>query len=211
MALTIHNLGVYPHVSTYHEILVPSDASQTPMPIVIGAVHSETQTANGDPSERSTLETTQNEDEPTERDVIYQIEGRYLSKVIQWSFLRTGYQFTEPSGRGLYWTGSMVRPFWIPSAEVDSSAMLGAFLEFVRRFSRAPVEVYLPFSIVVHSSNQSCVPTTMSGLLDPIWCMEPMCTRCRRGLGGYQFRWSADEWIGAYRDTLGRDKHPYPR
>ena len=100
------------------------------------------------------------------------------------------------------WTGNLVRPRWIDDGPVDSPLMLGAFFGFIQKCSRKAMWTCLPLDIIFHreftSSSTTCSIATFNGLLQPKNCKRPNCYLCREGLGGYDFRWTSDEWGWVY-------------
>lgn len=112
------------------------------------------------------------------------------------------FDFVDISPRMFRWSGNLVRPRWIDEGPVNSPLMLGAFFGFIQKCSRKAMWTCLPLDITLHreftSSSTTCSIATFNGLLQPKNCKRPNCYLCREGLGGYDFRWTSDEWGWVY-------------
>ena len=99
-------------------------------------------------------------------------------------------------------------PRWIPSARVDSMAMLSAFTEFAHGRSQEERRELSLLYMVLHRSLQ-VVPSPF-GLLEPTYvspgfplertCRDGDCLRCNYALGGYKFRWYHQHWAKLYKE-----------
>ena len=83
-------------------------------------------------------------------------------------------------------------PRWVDSPRVDSSAMFGAYLHYVRGCQDQ--EELLALSHLYSIEHYPYV-----GNAGP-WraCTQPFCTRCTQGKGGYRFRWYDRRWDTPY-------------
>ena len=83
-------------------------------------------------------------------------------------------------------------PRWVDSPRVDSRAMFGAYLHYVRGCQDQ--EELLALSHLYSIEHYPYV-----GNAGP-WraCTQPFCTRCTQGKGGYRFRWYDRRWDTPY-------------
>ena len=97
-------------------------------------------------------------------------------------------------------------PRWIPSARVDSMAMLSAFTEFAHGRSEEERRVLALLYLVNHRCPRR-VPSPF-GLLEPTYvspgfpmerlCRDADCLRCQEGHGSYTFQWYHPHWGKLY-------------
>ena len=96
-------------------------------------------------------------------------------------------------------------PIWINDRNVDSEAMLNAFLEYkadcdgeAKRQLEALwcIEHYrMPFIV---DGVEIAVTKVRPDNMPHIPCRDQECKRCKLGQGGYQFRWFHSRWAHAY-------------
>ena len=94
----------------------------------------------------------------------------------------------------------MAHPRWIMAANVDSTAMLSAAMEFYGKFPQLWENMGMDnhLTIIQHypylASNIEILPST------PIRCpgAKTWCKRCLEERGGYTFRWLSPWWADTY-------------
>ena len=92
-------------------------------------------------------------------------------------------------------------PRWLEE-NVDSQAMLSAFQRYLHT-SNATVG---PLPIIIHRNSEAlCVgleaPPAPPGTFC-VTCQVPSCERCRRGWGGFRFKWYSWRWWDRYRQLV---------
>ena len=125
-----------------------------------------------------------------------------LSSAIEDGYKERGFIFYKVNPRSFSWHGEEVSPWWQEEDRIQSAVMLGAFLGFIHRFTRAPLGSKLPLPIVFHRDSDDRALATYAGILAPTICRMPGCRVCDQRLGGYQFRWISDHWLQAYLEKL---------
>ena len=108
-----------------------------------------------------------------------------------------------PDSSHYSWDGQkQVIPTWISEPGVDSTIMLGAFLGFIQEYGQAAIaEEALPLQCICHTQEWDGIPVQRgpsNPFLVEVPCTEPQCQNCRKGTGGYKFKWIAQEWLNAY-------------
>ena len=98
-------------------------------------------------------------------------------------------------------------PRWIDKADIDSSAMLGAFLGYANKASPEerrdllllPMVNHVPPEFMVIAGNKVMLPKAVqpAGMI-AVQCSTEGCLRCREKKGGYKFRWVARRWLDGY-------------
>ena len=95
----------------------------------------------------------------------------------------------------------MAPPRW-GGRDVDSSAMLSAYLHWASTAESAEVEALFPHLWMVDHRFELATPPAprrVRGMEMPTRpCSEEGCERCAHGWGGYQFRWIDRRWLVQY-------------
>ena len=85
-------------------------------------------------------------------------------------------------------------PRWVKSSRVDSSAMFGAYLDFLGKCVNAVERENLAHLYII---NHKPYFFTAGGNPQRT-CTTAGCQRCDRSQGGYMFRWYDVRWESAY-------------
>ena len=96
-------------------------------------------------------------------------------------------------------------PRWINDRDVDSEAMLNAFLEYKAGRdgeAKRQLEAYWcieHYKAPIRLFGEEVEPTKVRPENMPHrLCADPWCKRCLNGQGGFQFRWIHFRWAAAY-------------
>ena len=95
-------------------------------------------------------------------------------------------------------------PRW-GGSNVDSSAMLSAYLDWTHRATEQELQATVPHLwLVEHRAPGLAQPLRAGGITIPSRpCTTPACNRCTQLWGGYQFRWIDARWLDKY-ETMRR-------
>ena len=97
-------------------------------------------------------------------------------------------------------------PRWVGS-NVDSSAMLSAYLDWTHRATEQELQATVPHLWLVEHRAPGLaqpLPLRVGGITIPSRpCTTPACNRCTQLWGGYQFRWIDARWLDKY-ETMRR-------
>ena len=87
-------------------------------------------------------------------------------------------------------------PVWVDSPDVDSQAMLSAFLEYRARCLGEARTQISDLYMIIHSSGDDTLDTRSP--VPWVACSAVDCRRCAAERGGYQFRWYHPRWAATY-------------
>ena len=87
-------------------------------------------------------------------------------------------------------------PVWVDSPDVDSQAMLSAFLEYRARCLGEARTQISDLYMIIHSSGDDTLDTRSP--VPWVACSAVDCRRCAAGRWGYQFRWYHPRWAATY-------------
>ena len=92
-------------------------------------------------------------------------------------------------------------PRW-GGSDVDSQAMVSAYLHWISKAEASEAEALLPYLWMVNHRNEwgppPSPPRAHGRDIPTRPCSEEGCQRCHRGEGGYQFRWIDSRWLDQY-------------
>ena len=95
-------------------------------------------------------------------------------------------------------------PRW-GGSNVDSSAMLSAYLDWTHRATEQELQATVPHLwLVEHRAPGRAQPIRVRGITIPSrLCATLACNRCTQLWGGYKFRWIDARWLDEY-ETMRR-------
>ena len=91
---------------------------------------------------------------------------------------------------------SVELPVWVDSPDVDSQAMLSAFLEYRARCLGEARTQISDLYMIIHSSGDDTLDTRSP--VPWVACSAVDCRRCAAERGGYQFLWYHPRWAATY-------------